>query len=91
MFAEIFLVQIRQKFREIHFEVRIQGKKIEKRVPNFKIKEKKEIRGEKIVGGGENFPNLASNCVNLLVWHAELAFNLFLINLFDDTYRIYSN
>jgi hypothetical protein len=59
MFSEIFLVQIRQKFREIHFEVRIQGKKIEKRVPNFKIKEKKEIRGEKIVGGGREFSQLS--------------------------------
>jgi hypothetical protein len=92
VFSEIFLVQIRQKFREIHFEVRIQGKKKSENVFQIlKSGQKNKFEGKKEVGRGENFPNLASNCVNLLVWHAELAFNLFLINLFDDTYRIYSN
>jgi hypothetical protein len=42
----IFLVQIRQKFREICFEVRIQDKNnFGKRVPKFKIRGKKENSG----------------------------------------------
>jgi hypothetical protein len=56
VFSEIFLVQIRRKFRKIHSKVRIQGKKnFEKRIPKFKTRSKNENpeEGGKSHGGGK--------------------------------------
>jgi hypothetical protein len=55
VFSKVFLVQIRQKFREICFEVRIQDKNnFGKRVPKFKIRGKKENSGEENFSIGPN-------------------------------------
>jgi hypothetical protein len=57
MFTEDFLVQIHQKFQEISSEICVQAKKFEKRVPKFKTRRKKEIRG----GGGKRWGGLDEN------------------------------
>jgi hypothetical protein len=55
VFSEVFLVQIRQKFWEIHSKVRIQGKKnLENAFRILKPGAKKEIRE----GREENLSNL---------------------------------
>jgi hypothetical protein len=53
VFTEVFLVQIRQKFREIRSEVCVQGKKkLENAFRNLKLGTKKEIRRKKRCGDG---------------------------------------
>jgi hypothetical protein len=53
VFTEVFLIQIRQKFREIRSEVCVQGKKkFGKRVPKLKTRDKKgNSTGKKRCGG----------------------------------------
>jgi hypothetical protein len=48
VFTEVFLVQIRQKFQKIHYEVRIQAKNnSENALQRLKLGAKKKIRGGK--------------------------------------------
>jgi t-SNARE complex subunit (syntaxin) len=63
VFTENFLVQIHQKFREIHSEVRIQHKKkLENAFRILKPRAKKEIRGAKKKCGEGGEENLLLCC-----------------------------
>jgi hypothetical protein len=59
VFTEVFLVQIRQKFQKIHYEVRIQAKNnSENALQRLKLGAKKKIQGGKRGVGGERiFPH----------------------------------